>query len=58
MFSPWPDLPVYEDWFLRRKEDLGGPGQDFQLFQLDLLDQLLLSIACAPRALSPRSINP
>lgn len=43
MFSPWPDLPVYEDWILSRKEDFGGPGQDFQLFLLDLLDQLLLS---------------
>lgn len=58
MFSPWPDLPVYEDWILSRKEDFGGPGRDFQLFLLDLLDQLLMSIARAPGALSPCSINP
>lgn len=58
MFSPWPDLPVYEDWLLSRQEDLGGPGWDHQLFLLYLLDQLLLSIGHAQSALTPDSISP
>lgn len=58
MFSTWPDLPVYKDWFLSRQEDLGrtwpGPPVVHAWSPWPVAAIPSLCPGCTPDSISPQ----